>query len=486
MIDRSALKHFVETEYIGFKPAYDNIKTVHLAHGMFLGISEKEWDTSRFFEFIRPFNAKGITEKGHDNSSIYKYLVNNVNAIDERDVSLENLLTFRTLTNKIACMDKGAFARSMQSYSIVNEHYLGGDTIGVEIGEFIAFAIRKLSPNLYKKVKNWLQKDDDIVSILFAPVESNVQKDYKPTINLKSMKNNFLNYEDNCGTANLLADGMKSVFNTMSEHMEETNNYLSDIRELVLLSSFLIIRYMSCLEDIYVKRSNDNMMPLLLDFTNDSNGAVAIASKLNYTMICNSISRFYARKFGEKIFENNDLEEILITPIPATKQKELSQSLWEYCLNELKEKKDLLRQEEKSDLVGFAIYGIMQMETTANPNGCMRKIGTEAGIFYPSTGNPPIKRMRLKQDTFEAVIKSNIKPNESLTINELQEKLWKTLGIVIGGRKIDEERLYAAGIKDIDTDSLKENQKLFINKLESLDFAKMLADGVLQVRLGDR
>lgn len=487
MIDREAIKHSVEEDYIGFKPSYGNMGPVHLAHGIFMGISEKSWNTNRFFEFIRPFNAKGVTEVGHDNASVYKYLSSKeVDAIDIREISEDDLLIFRTLANKIACMDKGAYAKSMQSYSVVNEHYLGNDTIGIEIGEFIAYAIKKLSPMLYSKVKIWLADSEDLLSMIFVPVESNIQKEYKPSINLDEKLNLFLNRNVKNGTADRLTNAMKNLFDTLSYHMENTNNYLANMRELVLVSSFLIIRYMACLEDIYIKESYEDMIPLLLDFTDDSNGAVSLASKLNYTMICNSVSRFYARKYGEKIFEDNEVGDILQLSVPATKQLDLAKSLWDYCLEELNEKKYELPKEELYDLIGFALYGIIQIDTSANPNSCMRKIGTESGIFYPASPNPPIKRMCLKQDTFEAIIKANVNPEETLTVDDLQDKLWINLGIVIGGREIDEQRLNKAGISGIDTDSLKENQKLFVEKLESLDFARLLADGILQVRLGDR
>lgn len=79
------------------------------------------------------------------------------------------------------------------------------------------------------------------------------------------------------------------------------------------------------------------------------------------------------------------------------------------------------------------------------------------------------------------LIRSVVEPGEAITMPELQDRLWLCYGIIIGGRFQDEQTLRHMGIFQVDRDALLENQKAFANALRQLDFAQMLADGVLQV-----
>ena len=45
----------------------------------------------------------------------------------------------------------------------------------------------------------------------------------------------------------------------------------------------------------------------------------------------------------------------------------------------------------------------------------------------------------------------------------------------------DEERLASAGIYLADTDALRGNQQAFADRLRGLSFARLFADGVLQI-----
>jgi hypothetical protein len=65
----------------------------------------------------------------------------------------------------------------------------------------------------------------------------------------------------------------------------------------------------------------------------------------------------------------------------------------------------------------------------------------------------------------------------------LKERLWTHYGLIIGGRPVDEERLLALGIYQADSTALEQNSRRFARQLSRLDFARMLADGVLQVTL---
>lgn len=67
--------------------------------------------------------------------------------------------------------------------------------------------------------------------------------------------------------------------------------------------------------------------------------------------------------------------------------------------------------------------------------------------------------------------------------DELQQRLWERYRIVIGGLPSDENKLLQANIYDASEDDLYRNQQAFADKLHTLEFADLLADGVLKVEV---
>ena len=83
----------------------------------------------------------------------------------------------------------------------------------------------------------------------------------------------------------------------------------------------------------------------------------------------------------------------------------------------------------------------------------------------------------------EVLVRSVCKPGEMLSLPLLQDRLWDTFGIVIGGRPTDLDILIDRGIYQADDKALEENQTAFAQKLKELNFARLLADGVLEVQV---
>ena len=68
---------------------------------------------------------------------------------------------------------------------------------------------------------------------------------------------------------------------------------------------------------------------------------------------------------------------------------------------------------------------------------------------------------------------------------DIRQRLWERFGIVIGGGQFEMHTLQSSGmILQIDEDALEENFASFASTLESMDCAEVMADGILQVRLG--
>ena len=82
------------------------------------------------------------------------------------------------------------------------------------------------------------------------------------------------------------------------------------------------------------------------------------------------------------------------------------------------------------------------------------------------------------------LVRACVEPGEVLTMTILQQRLWERFNVVIGGRNEDEQILNNAGIYLADKDALSANSKRFAELLENMDFASIMADGILQINIG--
>ena len=78
-----------------------------------------------------------------------------------------------------------------------------------------------------------------------------------------------------------------------------------------------------------------------------------------------------------------------------------------------------------------------------------------------------------------------VNSDEIVSGMDIRQRLWDRFGIIIGGSQFEMQTLRLSGmILQIDEDALEENFSAFALVLESMDFAEVMADGILQIRLG--
>ena len=97
----------------------------------------------------------------------------------------------------------------------------------------------------------------------------------------------------------------------------------------------------------------------------------------------------------------------------------------------------------------------------------------------------PNKRFVVSQDIIEMLLRCCVNPGEMISGMDIRRRLWDRFGIIVGGSQFEMQILQTTGmILQIDEDALDENFSSFAKMLESMDFAELMADGILQIRLG--
>jgi hypothetical protein len=478
----------VEETYLGFRPNTGSIKPAHVANGLFKGLTGKRADTERLYNLIYTGNAKGqIAKKKHETINVYNDFKDD-KLIDGEVININDFALFRKMARKVLCADGAVFTESMISFSAGHTNAIGRDTIGQDGGELIAYAIKKLCPELGETITTWLMDDSDLISTIALPTFSDTLKDYDSTINLEEKEKFYLNLDIIKSPYDTFTKEMATAFKTINKHLQGEINKLTGLRVVILFGCYWLIRQLCSAEGLYSDEEETKIFPLILDFSEESSESIAKASMMNYTLLCQSLARFYAEKIGEFLSEDFSLDALLIEPRPKYNEKDKNKQavtdIWNMAIEDAKGSVGLLTEKGIYTIFGAAIYDILALEASSNPVASMRSLGIRSGLFYPPSNNPPTKRFKPSQDTFEAIMRATVDPGIVIDINTLKDRLWSRLGLVVGGRPQDEGILRNAGLYQVDRDALKENSNNFIKWLKELDFARIMADGVLEIRLG--
>ena len=134
--------------------------------------------------------------------------------------------------------------------------------------------------------------------------------------------------------------GLTRSAKILASHLRAHPNKLLGLRLSVLFASFVLIRHLACLEACYVPGAGDRMIPFLLDFSEVDEEPVARASLMSYTLVCQSIARFYGWAFAQRLQAYTSLEGLAQEPPPLYRNRALSPEaaeIWQLAMVEVKQ-----------------------------------------------------------------------------------------------------------------------------------------------------
>lgn len=490
MSEKIILKSYrnsVDKDYVGFTPNGASVKPVHIANGSLRCIYGAYNTTMGIKRLALVSDSKGVVPKGNAVSEVRDYLIEE-EALEET-VSEGSLESMRNVMQRLLSADKGVYVvkglkDDMLSYSAGSKYFLTKRSMYEDTGEFIGGVIKEYCPELSEYIKSLLDKGNDPISLLFEPV---LEDDTMETFEI-ARHEDCPAFKNPTKTMDWFVNGIKEGGICLTENFKQHPNPLTQLRLFNYFCIFHIIRYMTMLEAFYC---DDTHRPILLDFSgmSPSQSSVARASEMSYTQMYKAINRFYAWGYAEKL-KGLSKEELLKSDTPVYEEnkkpsdavkKELD-ILWEVAKDRAASIDEL---SEIRMIFGETIYDMLALEASSHPVNYLRAMGTSAGILYPPDKLYPNKRFAVSQDVLEMLLRSCVMPNEVLSGKEIRERLWERFGAIIGGTPFEMEKLRDNGsLLQVDEDALESNFATFADTLESMDFAEVMADGILQIRLG--
>lgn len=483
LFDIKEIRKHIEQEYIGFSPNTTNVKPVHLANGLFRGLLNEASDTtSGLFRFVYTASKKdGTVPKGHELDKLYQWLIDEGRVDD--NITPVSIAQFRPTLLKIVAADKPSAVSTsgMESYSAGYVSFVSNDRIAQDAGEFLSVWFLNQAPEFSQLLLDAIATPSDPITILAKPLFGSSKTANMQIENVEGIRC----FQDDCPTH--VVTGMQKLAGAssiLSTHLRQHPNKLVRLRMAVTLCGFLVVRYMADLEFMYVVPEDQRRSVFLLDLSDNDRAPVHLASQQSYVLMCQSITRFYAWMFADYLqqqgFDEKDLEQ----DYPAygrtmkPEDQHICYEVWQEAIHRAKTEKDIY------SVYGQAVYDTLALLAEATPIQYLRQLGIRSGLFWPPYNLQPTKHLTPRQDMLEVLVRSIANPGEVLEITTLQDRLWDVFGVIIGGRPDDLDILLERGIYQADDQALQENKAAFARRLSELNFARLLADGVLEVQVG--
>lgn len=478
----------IDKEYVGFTPNGSSIKPVHIAGGSLRSIFGYYNRTMNIKKLALVSDAKGNIPKGNGIEEVYSDLLENEKIEDS--ISENALESMRNVMQRLLSADKGVYVvkglkDGMISYTAGSKYFLTNRAMYEDAGEFIGSIVSKYCPDLANYIKEILEKANDPITLLFEPV---LEFD-KEVFADPSLYEDIPAFKDMNEKMQWFIEGIRDGGNCLLDNLRNHPNPLAQLRLFNFFCIFNLIRYMSMLEVFYC---GESIRPIMLDFSGKSPSfsSVARMSEMSYTQIYKSINRFYAWGYAKWLEDQGYTKTDLLnskTPVyeegktVSKASKDELDTLWNLA-------KERASSEEENDvylIFGETMYDMLALEASSHPVTYIRALGTSSGLLYPPDKLHPNKRFVISQDILEMLIRGCVNSGEIISGKEIRERLWNRFGIVVGGSQFEMQLLQVGGtILQTDEDALEDNFSSFSTALESMDFAEVMADGILQIRMG--
>ncbi|MBW8380977.1 MAG: hypothetical protein K0M69_00440 [Youngiibacter sp.] len=475
-------RNIVDDQFVGFKPNGASVKPVHIAGGSLRSIYGAIADTKKIKKLSYVSNAAGKIPSGNENAAVYAFLTE-TERIDE-EVGENELESMRNVMQKLLAADKGVYSGTtdgMVSYSAGSKYFITKKAMYEDAGEFIGGVIKQYCPELASYIKKNLDLANDPITLLFSPVlEDEPEMTFENSVN-----EDIPAFKHKSSAMEWYLSGIKCGGQCLLENLKSHPNHLTQLRLFNFFCIFHLMRYLAMLEAFYCEES---VRPILLDFTKNSGSSISRASQMSYTQMHRSISRFYAWAYAQHLgsLSNDELMNLETPVYDAKKVSKTGKDELDHMWSLAKEEAMQCTTDDDSRLIfGTTIYDMLALEASSHPVNYLKAISTQVGILYPPDNLHPNKRFVLSQDVLEMLLRCCVTPSEVLNATELRSRLWERFGVIVGGSAFELDKLHNNGsILQVDEDSLEDNFNAFASMLESMDFAEIMADGILQIRLG--
>ncbi|MUV56068.1 hypothetical protein [Halogeometricum sp. CBA1124] len=353
--------------------------------------------------------------------------------------------------------------------------------------------LNRASGGVEQKLEEQLRDHHDAISLLFRPLAKDADES---AATMKPWTEPELGaaFDDNT-VATEFVDG----YTILSEHLKSNNgsaslNYPRDLRRVVKYGCVAFYIYMANRHQEISKKGNSRgRLPLVLNYTGDTDNPVADASLDSTRTAHSEIQRAtrlgirevldrdgYRAYSEEEIYEQLKVREFLEVSRQSEEKRNEDYETFEAIYSSDPASETF---EKLVNAVSDAIHHSSSRFNTYTPQTTAQTFGWRAGLLKPRGNRANRRRFRPDPEILESILLSIIKPGGSMSLGELCEELRTRYGIIVGGTERDREHLSAwdihLGASGTESDPLNNrNYEGFKQAVVDLGFAQEYADGV--------
>jgi hypothetical protein len=470
----------------GFKATSRSLKPVHIAQVIFGHSLGHVHSLEQLFTFAEKPSKKPSSELPQEIKDKFE--------IDPRQKD-ERLDQMRQTLRKVLANDNAFYSSQRGSApTCTSDWFLINPTAGVTVGRFLHHLIQTSDGKLEEILQSQLTDHHDSISVLFRPLVKDAERD---VVTVKPWDGPGAdNPLDNKKVATEFVGG----FETLSKHLKEPTkgavNYPRDLRRVVKFGSFALYSYMGNRHNEIRDDENtrETRIPLVLNYTDDSDNPVANASLECYDAVGTEVQA--ACRLGvEAILDRLGYRDKIEYDEDGIYKKIEDQELLELSRqkgSKRDEDYDTFRYIFEGDpaedvfdrLVNTVTDAIHQSRyKTYTPVDTIQTYGWRSGLLKPRGNRANQRRMAPDPEILESIVLSVVEADEQIPLQELCHRLRVRYGIIVGGTDDDRDHLdqwdISVGASAVESDPLSNrNYEGFKQAVADLGFAQEYADGV--------
>lgn len=473
----------------GFKATSSSLKPVHLSQIVFSSILGSTHQSKELFKFVeKPGKSPSsdLAEKYHD---LFE---------SSRDISDEQIDNLRYKMRKVSNNDNALYASSPRysAMTSMSDWFVAYRRIGSTPSQFIYTVLDRSNSDIKQKLTDQLQDHHDAISLLFRPLARGGQKG---NVTLSPWEEPPLRgaFGDR-----RIAEEFVRGFETLSKHLKDSNsdydlNYARDLRRIIKFGGFLLYVYMANRHnEIRETGGRDQLVPLLLNYTENRSNPVADASLESYRVVGSEIQlatrlgiehvldlQGYKDYSEEDVFR--EIENHNFLELNRMKDNKIAKDYekFEQVFRASRDPEQDTTFNRLVDAVSNVIHDFSNRFDTYTPQSTAQTFAWRAGILKPRGNRANKRRYQPDPEMLEPILLSVIEPGTSMSLQDLSEELRERYGIIVGGTEQDRNHLaewdIRLGASASESDPLNnQNYEGFKQAVSRLGYADEYADGV--------
>lgn len=479
----------VYDDEVGWRPASGSIKPVHVANGLVRAITGEYYDISSIVEFLVPFGAKKVPDKARS----YEQLVQDsprqtYKAYENRVAEFEKA---RRYSRGLLDADKAVFPNAeFSALTLTCREMVSRSANDRHLGEFGASLLRSGDGDLARVLADAVRVDrpDDPLTTVMWPL---LPRDAK-TAPKRDSVDKALRRKHHQACLRRFQDAAR----ILAGHEEQQGNRLRTLEHVV---HFVCIATYAHANALAADGDLEKRMPLLVAISGEKRSALAATSERSIGRMQTQFEDWLIKKQAERLQNGKPIgggETIDELPTDGRSARRVLRTVelagksggtpegevLDERAADFEEAKRRYGKHDPAKLMAYALVrSYMREYESGGPRSFLQNLACKTGLLYPHfEGNARHKRVRPSVAILDLLVRTCVPTRTLIPLEDFLERLWRTFGLVVGGRRGDDgdAELLKRNELELDPSLLVENTSAFVELLTGMGLARRFADNV--------